>query len=180
MFLQELNLFLVRFTSTTKALQVCLQVLAKNQELQSKLITDIKEKSQRSKTDNSSELLEATVLESFRLWPPVSFETLTCNKDCSISTKDGELFIFKKDDFIHLPFKLMQTDAVNFKSPENFDPHRFIDDPSKKSFLIRSSSTESFALHQAKILISKILSKYRIETLSLNSTNCRFVNLNKR
>lgn len=163
---------------------MCLQELAKNQKLQRDLIEEIRKSLSCAQIlkdipqlINSMRLLEATVLETLRLWPSVEFGTMTCTKDCTIATDDGELFLFKKNDFIQLPFKLMQNDATNFESPEKFNPHRFIDDESKKSFLTHNRSTQSFVVLQAKLFIFKILQEYRIANLSgnLSATQFNFV-----
>lgn len=134
----------------------------------------IKDKLISHKELNNLKFLEAVINETLRKYPPMPTGTRLCTKDCLISTFDGELFKFKKGDFIHFPIHLIHNDPKYFTNPELFDPSRFVDgNSSTDNFLAfgvgpRNCIGAHYVRLQAKLLIFVIISKFSIEALKVN------------
>lgn len=121
--------------------------------------------------------LEAVINETLRKYPPMPTGTRLCTKDCLISTLDGELFKFRKGDFLHFPIHLIQNDPKYFTNPELFDPSRF--DDGNSNFLAfgfgpRNCIAANYVRLQAKLLIFVIISKFSIEVSKTNDDDIIF------
>lgn len=161
---------------------MCFWELARNQKVQSELIREVDSalKSSHDKPISYEALsnlkfLESVINETLRKWPPMPTGTRHCNKDCLISTNDGELFKFKKGDLIQIPIQLIQNDAKYFPNPEVFDPTRF--DNSNCNLLAfgfgpRNCLGINYVELQAKVLIFVIISKFTIEACRNCSGSC--------
>lgn len=157
---------------------MCFWELAKNNQIQSELIAEIDDVTQTMNSKSisykqlqSMQYLDMFIHETLRKHPPLPHGTRICNKDCSISTSDGELFKFLKGDLIHIPFKLMQNDAKYFSDPDHFNPLRFKEFSNFNSFLAfgkgpRKCPANQYVLLQTKALIFSVLRKYSLENLN--------------
>lgn len=172
------------FKASTELLQKCFHELARNQKIQTELISEVEAVSKLIKDElisleqlSNLKFLEAVIHETLRKYPPMPTGTRLCTKDCLLSTFDGELFKFKKGDFILFPIQLIQNDPKYFTNPELFDPTRFIDGSSNiANFLAfgvgpRDCIGAHYVRLQAKLLIFVIISKFSIEACKNNSSN---------
>lgn len=171
----KVQLFSFSFKATAEIMTMCFWELAKNQDVQNQLKTEV---DKALETLNNNEItceeikqldfLDAVILETLRKWPSITSGSRVCNKDCSITTRDGELLKFNKGDIIQIPFKLLQNDAKYYANPVLFDPCRFTKDKSRESFLAfgvgpRNCDGMQYVLQLSKSLIFKILSKYSVQ-----------------
>lgn len=116
------------------------------------------------------EFLDLVILEALRKWPSIPTATRTCTKDCYLITSDGSSLKFHRGDILHIPLAMIQNDKKFFSCPAQFDPHRF--DNAKNSshqnllaFGIgpRCCLGANFVMHQTKVLIFAILSRYSVK-----------------
>lgn len=183
---QFLIFFTGGFTSTLKLIESCFFELAKNQNIQSELISEVdavvrssREESTNCDAVNRMRFLDMFIHETLRKHPPVPYGTRVCTKDCVIMTSSGEQLKFIKGDSIYLPFKLLQNDPKYYVNPNLFDPSRFISEQSKRSLLAfglgpRNCLGSQLVLLQSKVLIFTLLSKYSVKQCEKESAEENF------
>ncbi|CRK88205.1 CLUMA_CG001986, isoform A [Clunio marinus] len=170
------------FKSTKELLETCLWELMLNNDIQSKIIMEIDECMEFNNTKeinfeqlNKMNNLNLFMMEVLRKYPPIHFGTRICTKDCTITTKDGELLKFEQNDVIYIPITLIQNDQKYFANPNIFDPTRFSEKINHTNLLSfglgpRKCLGENFVILQAKYLITSVLTDYTIEKTSLKSS----------
>lgn len=153
--------------------------LAKNPEIQKKLIEEIDEvsKSLDGKTIsyealNQMKFLEMVVNETLRKWPPTPSSIRECNQDYRLTLSNGTEVLIEKGDSLMIPIRAIQHDPKYFENPSKFDPYRFSDENKHKivpgTFLAfgygpRMCLGNRLALLETKLAFFALLSKYSIE-----------------
>ena len=123
----------------------CLYEFCKNQEIQSKVQSEIDKILENSEDGNFSyemvndmKYLECCINESLRKYPIVPFLMRETNKDYTFS---GTNLIVEKDTMVLIPVLGLHRDPDIFENPLEFIPERFSDSPtgngkSKGSFYL--------------------------------------------
>jgi len=177
---QAIVFILAGFETTASTLSSLSYCLAKNPEVQEKLIQEVDQVVEASdgKIDQESiremPYLEACIKETLRLLPPVFRTDRTCVKDWQ---EDG-LFIPKGMN-LSIPVYVIHHDPSLWPEPETFRPERFLKEEESSikpcSWLPfgggpRQCIGERFAMVEMKIAMTKLLSKFSI---SANETKTR-------
>lgn len=114
---------------------------------------------------------EQVIKESMRLLPPVwTMNTRRANKDITING-----YHFKKDKHVFISPYTNHLNPNYFPEPERFDPDRFL--PDNEAQLPRYAYMpfgggnrvcigNSFAMMESKIILAKMIQKFRFETCS--------------
>ena len=123
----------------------CLYEFCKNQEIQSKVQSEIDKILENSEDGNFSyemvndmKYLECCINESLRKYPIVPFLMRETNKDYTFS---GTNLTVEKDTMVLIPVLGLHRDPDIFENPLEFIPERFLDSPtgngkSKGSFYL--------------------------------------------
>ncbi|CAK1545279.1 unnamed protein product [Leptosia nina] len=167
-------------TSAT-TLSFCLYELAKDLELQDKLRAEIKECLGRYNGLNyeavcAMRLVNQTVLETLRMYPPTPLTTRLCTAPCTL---DGTDLSFKKRDAVLVPIHCIQRDARYFPDPDRFNPERFTDDANPQAFLAfgdgpRSCPGARFGQLTVVAGLAGILSNFIVEPCSKTTTSIQY------
>jgi len=170
---QAIVFILAGFETTASTLSSLSFCLAKNPEVQAKLVEEVDEVVEAcdGKIDQESikemPFLEACIKETLRLLPPGFRTDRTCVKDWE---EDG-LFIPKGMN-LSIPVYVIHHDPSIWPEPETFQPERFLKEEGSSikpcSWLPfgggpRQCIGERFAMVEMKIAMTKLLSKFSIE-----------------
>jgi len=170
---QAIVFILAGFETTASTLSSLSFCLAKNPEVQAKLVEEVDEVVEAcdGKIDQESikemPYLEACIKETLRLLPPGFRTDRTCVKDWE---EDG-LFIPKGMN-LSIPVYVIHHDPSIWPEPETFQPERFLKEEGSSikpcSWLPfgggpRQCIGERFAMVEMKIAMTKLLSKFSIE-----------------
>lgn len=132
---QALVLFLGGFETTASLMQVCCWELARNPEVQQKLIDEVDDTlSALGGKEISYEALgklkyhEMVLNETLRKWPSFRVTPRYCESDYVLKSEDGKSFRIRQGTDITIPLGAIQRDPRFFTNPEQFDPDRFSDE----------------------------------------------------
>ncbi|CAG9811404.1 unnamed protein product [Chironomus riparius] len=171
--------FFAGYDTTQTLLQVTTYSLAKNKDVQQKLIDEVDEvvaslgdASISYETLHKMQYLDMVISEALRYWPPASATTRGCNRDYDLKLNNGKVIKMKPGDDVSLPIYSIQHDPKYFEDPEKFDPERFSDE--RKGSIVDGSYIpfgygprvcigSRFALMEAKLLIFNLLRKFTFE-----------------
>ncbi|XP_045477863.1 cytochrome P450 9e2-like [Harmonia axyridis] len=176
---QALIFFLAGLETSSALLSFLSYELAKNPDIQQKLISEIDDNLSSSEASISYEklakmkYLDQVVSEALRKWTPGFGLNRICTKEYTIPPiKEGEIpLTLSKGCFITIPVIGIHYDPQFFENPEVFDPERFNDENKKKivpgSFIPFGSGPRNcigsrFALLEIKAVIAQLLNKYEI------------------
>ncbi|CAG9811405.1 unnamed protein product [Chironomus riparius] len=171
--------FAAGFDTTNILLQVTTYSLAKNKDVQQKLIDEVDEVV--SALDGSQVTYEAlhkmkyldmVICEALRMWSPAGLTNRECSKDYDLKLSDGNTLKLRSGDILNIPIYSIHHDPKYFEDPEKFDPERFSDE--RKGSIVDGSYIpfgsgprvcigSRFALMEAKLLLFNILRKFTFE-----------------
>lgn len=179
------------FETTSSLLQMTVYELAKNPNIQQKLIEEIDQviaisgnKSVTYESLHEMKFLDMVISESLRMWPPVHQTDRSCTKDFNLNLGDGKVLKIKKGDLIMLPIYSLHHDSTYYENPEKFDPYRFSDENKGNinagAYIPFGSGPRvcigsRFALMEAKLVIFTILSKFRFKMCDKTPKQITFI-----
>jgi cytochrome P450 family 4 len=112
------------------------------------------------------EFLDRIIKESLRLYPPVPFISRKFSEDF---VHDG--IVHRKDSVCNIFIYNLHRDPTVFPDPEKFDPDRFLPENSggRNNFAFvafsagaRNCIGQKFALLELKVVLTKVVSKFKI------------------
>ncbi|NEV94560.1 cytochrome P450 [Psychroflexus sp. YR1-1] len=161
-----LILFIAGHETTSNALSFTIQLIGQKQEVQDKLVTEIKSLEGSSNFDilKESQYTQHVIEESMRLFPPVYF----------IDRQNIEDDVFKGFEIpkhTNLLFSVHQIhrNGENWTNPTEFRPERFAESRSVSDFYFpfgagpRKCIGNNFAMYEITLAIHRLLKTYRIE-----------------
>ena len=132
---QGMIFFLAGFDTTNILLQVTTYSLAKNKNIQRKLISEVDEVvasldggQVTYEALHKMKYLDMVISEALRFWPPAGVMTRECSKDYNLKLNDGKTIKLRNSDLITMPIYAIHHDPQYFEDPEKFDPERFSDE----------------------------------------------------
>ncbi|XP_041977871.1 probable cytochrome P450 6a13 [Aricia agestis] len=156
--------------TTATTMSFCLYHLAKDQELQERIRSEVKECLERYNGMTyeavcAMRLVIAVFYETLRMHPPTPLTTRLCTAPCTIP---GTELSAKPRDAYLIPIHCIQKDATYFPDPDKFDPERFSDDLNQNGFLAfgegpRSCPGARFAQLMFTAGLATILQHYAVE-----------------
>jgi cytochrome P450 family 9 len=164
------------FDTSTDLLQTICYELALNPEIQEELMAEIDAieiETVSYEALHKMKYLDMVVSETLKMWPPAGQFDRSCNKTYELDLGDGKSVTIEKGKIVFLPVYQIHHDADYYPEPEKFNPHRFSDENRQNlvsgTYLPfgsgpRSCLASRFALMSVKLVLVKILSKFRIET----------------
>ncbi|KAL7027664.1 hypothetical protein ACKWTF_005515 [Chironomus riparius] len=181
--------FIGGFDTSSSTMTFCLYEFCKNQEIQSKVHSEIDKILENSEDGdfsyemlNDMKYLECCINESLRIYPIAPLLMRETNKDYTFS---GTNLTVEKDTMILIPLLGLHHDPDIFENPMEFNPDRFLDSPtgsgkSKGSFYLpfgdgpRRCIGERMGKIQAKLGLATILSKFHVEFAEKQVGNIKF------
>ncbi|SDG48766.1 cytochrome P450 [Psychroflexus sediminis] len=161
-----LILFIAGHETTSNALSFTIQLIGQKQEVQDKLVSEIRGLGSSSYFDilKESQYTQHVIEESMRLFPPVYF----------IDRQNIEADVFKGFEIpkhTNLLFSVHQIhrNAENWEKPTEFKPERFAESRSVSDFYFpfgagpRKCIGNNFAMYEITLAIHRLLKTYRIE-----------------
>ncbi|MBZ4036056.1 cytochrome P450 [Flavobacterium sp. 17A] len=166
-------LFIAGHETTANALTFTLHLLGNRPDVQEKIRNEISKI--ESETDETAEQLQkmvytnAVLNESMRLYPPAWITDRQNVEDDSLGQ-----FNIKKDTLIGVSFYELHRNPKYWQNPDNFDPERFLGEQKKQSMQYfypfgagpRMCIGAGFAIYEMCLVISYIIKKYKIKSLS--------------
>ena len=176
--------------TTSVALTYTLYLLSQHPDVERKCLNEIQQ--QTSTTTSSSSFdcggdsmpyLEAVIMETLRLYPPVISTTRTLERDFELKQNETssttKTIHIPKGTYLYFPIWIIQRDDKNFDDPLTFRPERWMMedgnssstssssiDNNKRSMLLsfsaggRSCAGEKFARQELKIALSILLKHF--------------------
>jgi len=127
--------FAAGFDTTKILLQITTLCLAKDKQVQQKLIDEVDEVIATLgdapisyETLHKMKYLDMVISEALRYWPPASATTRECNRDYTLELSNGKSIKLRKGDDVSIPIHAIHHDEKYFENPEKFDPERFNDE----------------------------------------------------
>ncbi|MBZ9652324.1 cytochrome P450 [Psychroflexus montanilacus] len=161
-----LILFIAGHETTSNALSFTIQLIGQKQEVQDKLVSEIKhlEGSSLFEILKASQYTQSVIEESMRLFPPVYF----------IDRQNIEDDVFKgfeipKNTTLLFSVHQIHRNAKNWENPLEFNPERFEDSRSISDFYFpfgagpRKCIGNNFAMYEITLAIHQLLKKFKIE-----------------
>lgn len=117
-------------------------------------------------------MMNLTLSESLRKYPPVTNLTRACTKDYRV---EGTNFVIKKGQMVFIPAYSIQHDADIYPNPSVYNPDRFTPEEQAKrspyAFLafghgMRNCIGLRFGMMQAKIGLAMLLNNFKFEPSS--------------
>ncbi|KAI1308680.1 Cytochrome P450 3A24 [Halotydeus destructor] len=142
-------------------------LLAMNPEIQERLYNEVSEGDLDYDKIMNYPYLDAVVLETLRMYPPLFIIGRTPSEDYTLP---GTEMTIPKATEVQISVWSVHYDAENYPEPETFDPMRFMPENKDKikpcTFLpfgsgIRNCVGMRFALLEGKLLVADMLSKYK-------------------
>ncbi|CAG9811403.1 unnamed protein product [Chironomus riparius] len=176
---QGMIFFLAGFDTTNILLQITTYSLAKNKDVQQKLIDEVDDvvvaldgSQVTYEALHKMKYLDMVISEALRYWPPAGEITRECSKDYNLKLDNGKTIKLKESDNILIPTYAIHHDPKYYEDPEKFDPERFSDE--RKGSIVdgayvpfgsgpRVCIGSRFALMEAKLLLFNILRKFTFE-----------------
>lgn len=166
-------LFTAGHETTANALTFTLALLAKYPEVQEKILQEIVEI--ESQTDDVVEQLQkmaytnAVINESIRLYPPAWITDRQNVTDDTIGS-----YHIEKETLIGISFYELHRNPKYWDNPEEFNPERFLGEQKKHSMQYfypfgagpRMCIGIGFAVYEMCLTLSKIVKKYKIQSVS--------------
>jgi len=127
--------FAAGFDTTNILLQVTAYSLAKNKDVQQKLIDEVEEVVGTLEGGpvtydalHKMKYLDMVICEALRMWSPAALTNRECSKDYNLQLSDGNTLKLKSGDILNIPIYSIHHDPKYFEDPEKFDPERFSDE----------------------------------------------------
>ncbi|KAM3965227.1 cytochrome P450 9e2-like [Aphomia sociella] len=183
---QSLLFLLAGYETSSTLLSFAVHVLATKPELQEKLRVHVNEATsgQEITYDLLSQLtyLEGFLLETLRLYPPVSRVDRKCVKPYIIP---GTSLQINVNDVVAIPIYGVHMDPDYYPEPEEFRPERFMGEEKKNRpshlFLAFGSGPRNciglrFAMFSAKLAMVTLLKNFKFTTCAKTSNPIKFHN----
>jgi len=162
------------FETTANTLGSVVYLLAKNPDVQEQLLDEINNVCDSAELINHEtikdmHLLEATIMETLRLRPPVTEHDRVCTKDCEVNG-----IKIPKGTRIQMPNLPAHLDEEYFPEPNLFKPERFLKENSDQiqEFTWRPFGSgnrvcigQRFSMIEMKIFLAKLISRFRIVSI---------------
>ena len=159
------------FETTANTLGSMVYLLAKNPKVQDQLLDEINNICDTAEhinheTIKDMHLLEAAIMETLRLRPPVTEHDRVCTKDCEVKG-----IKIPKGTRIQMPILPAHLDEEFFPEPESFKPERFLKENADQiqEFTWRPFGSgnrvcigQRFSMTEMKIFCAKFISRFRI------------------
>lgn len=168
--------FLAGHETTSISLQSNIQLLAKHQDIQTKLRQEINEKLKGNEPNDENikdmEYLSSIIKESMRLYPPITLVGKETSKDVHID----DHFV-PKGTLIGIPIYEVQRNEEIYKNPNDFKPERWIGEEGKKiptiswipfSLGSRICIGNNFSLLEQKLFLIQIVKHFKFEFVNPN------------
>lgn len=169
------------FETTANTLGSMIYLLATHAEAQDKVIEEIIDTigSDEITYDNIASLnyLEACIMETLRMYPPVPEAMRTCTKSCVVNGIPIE-----KGTLIQIPIYPAHYSPEFFPDPEKFQPERFLKENQEDLVPYtwrpfgsgnRVCIGQRFALLEIKIFMAKFLTKFKLIKTDKTRMNLR-------
>ncbi|KAF2901039.1 hypothetical protein ILUMI_05146 [Ignelater luminosus] len=159
--------------TTTMAICFTLMLLACHQDIQEKVVEELKEvlgdADEHPTYQKLQELkyLEMAIKESLRMYPSVPFISRVTSED--VQTHTG--YTIPAGTYVNIPIYDLHHNPKYYPDPHKFDPYRFLPENAQKrhpfSYLPFSAGPrncigQKFAFLELKIVIAKILMKFTL------------------
>ena len=174
----SLMMFLAGLETLTGVGSMIIYFMAKNPECQEKLYEEINQAVEEKgdshfdyTTVMNMQFMEKVFQESQRMYPLGHLERASVN-DYKIPGTD---MVIPKDIYVRIPVGAIEKDEKFFTNPEVFDPENFSAEKKANRHSLASGGfghgprnciAQRFSTMEVKILIARLLYKYRIETCS--------------
>ncbi|KGI55588.1 cytochrome P450 [Campylobacter sp. MIT 97-5078] len=189
-------LFLAGHETTASSLTWTLYLLSLYEDEQEKAYKELKEILQDEKEPKIEHIKKLKWLnycfkEALRLYPPVGFFARSARKDTQIRDKE-----VKKGSGVVVAPWLIHRHRKIWHKPDDFDPSRFEKLENKDAYMPfgmgeRVCIGQGFAMQEAMIILSYILSKYKLELqenfipdvvgrLTIRTANGMYIKFSKR
>lgn len=161
-----LILFIAGHETTSNALSFTIQLIGQKQEVQDKLISEIKtlENASLFETLKESKYTQHVIEESMRLFPPVYFID---RQNIEADTFNG--FEIPKHTTLLFSVHQIHRNPENWENPTEFNPERFSESRSISDFYFpfgagpRKCIGNNFAMYEITLTIHQLLKKFKIE-----------------
>jgi cytochrome P450 family 9 len=127
--------FAAGFDTTNVLLQVTAYSLAKNKDVEQKLIDEVDEviatlEGGQVTYDalHKMKYLDMVICEALRMWSPAALTNRECSKDYNLKLSDGNTLKLRSGDILNIPIYSIHHDPKYFEDPDKFDPERFSDE----------------------------------------------------
>ena len=127
--------FFAGFDTTQTLLQVTTYCLAKNKDVQQKLIDEVDEvvaslegPQVTYEALHKMKYLDMVICEALRMWSPAALTNRECSREYDLKLSDGNTLKLKSGDILNIPIYSIHHDPKYFEDPEKFDPERFSDE----------------------------------------------------
>lgn len=192
--LAQCTLFLsAGYETTATAICLACYYLALNPTTQQKLYEEIIEVLQQLEAETGEsdphklvtfeslskfQYVTAVIDETLRLSPPATVLERRAERDMTLETSDGKHKIFvKNEDVIHIPVWSLHRDPDQFPDPEQFNPERFMTNPTfhhKFSHMPfgngpRNCVAKSLAMMEAKMALLHTVRMFRLSVCEKTS-----------
>ncbi|XP_066912280.1 cytochrome P450 6B7-like [Clytia hemisphaerica] len=170
----SLVMFLAGFDTASTAASMMLYNLAKNQDYQERLYQEIQETMESTGSDQAdyTTIMNMTYMEQFfqeslRMYPLTHLERASINE----FKVPGTEMVIPKDVYVYFAQPAVVKDEKYFPNPKAFNPDNFSGEKKAERHPFayggfghgpRNCIAQRFATMKVKIIISRILSKYRI------------------
>ncbi|KAL7740699.1 hypothetical protein ACLKA6_000065 [Drosophila palustris] len=166
------------FETTAGVLSHLLLLLGRDQQVQERLREEIKSYINDQGIIEFNKLnelpfLEACMLESIRLFPPVFMSNKLCTEPIELPNKNGENFTVEPGTTVTVPHYSFMMDEEHFPNPEAFQPERFLQPDAAKMYRERGVFMGfgdgprvcigmRFAVAQIKAALVEVLTKFDV------------------
>ncbi|XP_014244280.1 probable cytochrome P450 6a13 [Cimex lectularius] len=168
---QAFVFFLAGFETSSTTMSFCMYELSKNVKCQDKALEEINKVLEKHGSLNYDAVIEMNyleniLLETMRLYPPVSGLSRVCTKPYQIPGTDVEI---DPGVAIVIPVYALQHDPEYFPDPEQFIPERFDDKDILKSHTYmpfgegpRICIGQRFAMLEMKLALVQLIKNYEM------------------
>ncbi|CAH2061695.1 unnamed protein product, partial [Iphiclides podalirius] len=175
------------YETSARTMTYVLYELAKNQNIQNKLIAEVDEVLKKCggkvtyETLNDMHYMKKVLDETLRMYPVVDPLQRSAQADYKIPGTDVTV---KKGQIVLVSILSIQRDAKYYPNPEKFDPERFSTENANSRHTCaylpfgcgpRNCIGIRFAQVQTRMCIAKFLSKFRVEPCSKTPPTITFV-----